>query len=675
MALDPLPEEHAEEVLALEGTAWLRLQRIFRKAKTTMVERLNNLIDTGHGETIRAQHAAAIAFEVGLVLKEATPELLASLGKSTGEAIEMGTSQALAEVAGLETRFGLPTLGEAIAASRPSLPIDAILRISDPQLALLTKFGEGITEAAAESLGLSLTLGEGIRPAAKRLGLEIEAEAWKLERIARTEINHSVNAAHLATLIETATAFPDVDLWKQWSAEVLDGRCCKCCEELDGQVQKLDDDFIAPDGWTGPGPCKHPNCRCRCNPWSPRWTEGKQPKYVTAAAALEADMEFNQRRAATFTLRAMALDVPAANGAPNRHPFKGVLCQLDTPSTRAPEGSGGDRVILPTSVAEAILPSLLGQGVNFRDDLAGHDVQTKVGVITAATIADGAIHVEGIIYDQDFPLVVPAIQAANATAGDEVGMSFELGVNLVSEGAGVSRIKSSNGFTGAAILRCRDAAYHDTHLAASAAKGATKMTPEEFAALLATNNAALMVGVRAEISSAIHAASRKKGKAGFHEDIDRAHSLHSDLCKAMSGYDNKDAALHAGALSEHLASMKAGADDYQEEEASAVKGAAATTAAAPTVDPAIATQLTELAATLKAQADEIKSLTVRAAGAAKEPERVTISPAIAALLAKADMTPKEGDAPPTAAIVTAALDKAGIPDSVTRLEALARVPN
>lgn len=678
MSLDPLSREHARAALDLEASSWMRLRRIFRRAKGEMTARMVKLLDTGHGDTVRAQHAAAVLFEVSAVLGESIPDLVASLAKSTGLAIDLGAAQAIAEVAEAEHAAGDTAVAKQVAKVEPSIPIDAVVRISDPQQSLLTKFGDGISEAAAESLGVSLTMGEGIKVAAKRLAEEIEGTSYRLETIARTEINNAMNAAHEAQLQQVAADFPEMDLWKQWSAEVEDGACCGNCTAMDGQVRRLDDEFIGPK-FSGDAPPAHPRCRCRCQPWSPRWKDiGKPPVYLDGD---EPDPDEEEQGDDTpdslegsamkvYTLQAMSLDMPDT-GAPNRRPFKGVLCQLDVPSTRPPGGGGGDLVILPTRVAEKILPTLLGMAVNFTVNLDGHDVRKKVGVITTATIEAGAIHVGGVIWDKDFPEVIPAIRAANK-AGDDVGMSYEIDVLLVPERAGVARIKDSDGFTGAAILKCRDAAYQQTSLAASAAEG-VKMTPEELAALLAANNQTLLASVQAMIKTAVRAASTKTGKAALDEDLAHAHDLHANAIKAMSGYENKDAATSMGALGEHLGHMKAAADNYT---ASTNMEAAATVpqAVKAETDPAVTQALKALRATIETQADEIKSLNARAAGTAEQPARVTLPPAITALLAKADMVPKD-DAPVTAATVRAALDKAGVTDIATRLEALAKVPN
>jgi SPP1 gp7 family putative phage head morphogenesis protein len=637
MALDPLPAEHARAALDLEATAWMRLQRIFRRAKKEMVSRLVKLLDTGHGDTVRSQHAAHTIFEVSQVLSESIPEMLASLARSTTTAIEMGAGHALEDVA---ANVGDPEVASQVAAF---LPIDAILHISDPQEALLTKFGDGISTAAADSLGVSLTMGEGIRPAAKRLGESIEQEAWKLERIARTEINSAMNAARLAQMVAVAADFPEMGLLKQWSA-TSDARCCGHCDAMDGQIRALDTDFDAPDGWSGDAPPKHPNCRCAV---------------ISAGLGAVADLEGGAMK--LFTLQAMALAMPDT-GAPNRHPFTGILCQLDTPSTKAPGGSGGDCVILPTTVAEKILPTLLGMGVNYISDLTGHNVRQKIGVITEARIEAGAIHVSGVLWDKDFPDAVRTIQAANAT-GENVGMSFEIDVTLAPERAGVARIKASTGFTGAAILLRRDAAYEQTRLAA-AAEGVHTMTPEELAAALAANNTNLLASVGTLITAAVaaampvRAASVKKGAPALTEDLDRLQDLHAAAAK--SGYGDSSA---MGALGEHAAHMKANADNYQD--TASVQGAAVV---AP--DPAIAT----LTAAAEAQSKEIASLTARLTAQAQQPERVTVSPAISALLSRADLTPKD-DAPLTAAVLTAAMDKAGMTDPVTRTQMLMALPN
>lgn len=88
---------------------------------------------------------------------------------------------------------------------------------------------------------------------------QLANERWKAERIVRTELNGTYNAAHHEGLLVTkAEDYPD--LGKQWSG-FADLRECQLCRRLDGTVRRL------PDGtWTlRPGvavayPPAHPHC-------------------------------------------------------------------------------------------------------------------------------------------------------------------------------------------------------------------------------------------------------------------------------------------------------------------------------------------------------------------------------------------------------------------------------
>ena len=55
-------------------------------------------------------------------------------------------------------------------------------------------------------------------------------------------------------------------------------------------------------------------------------------------------------------LRAMAVDLPEVPEHPNRVAFEGVLTVVDEPSTRAPSGARGHRVVLTRAAALAGLP-------------------------------------------------------------------------------------------------------------------------------------------------------------------------------------------------------------------------------------------------------------------------------------------------------------------------------
>jgi len=111
----------------------------------------------------------------------------------------------------------------------------------------------------------------------------------------------------------------------------------------------------------------------------------------------------------TIALESMAVAMPEVKGHPNRAAFRGVLSVVDTPSQRAPSGSGGRRVLLPRKVAEAALPSLLGMALDYAPSFDRHDVRRKVGVITSAEVVGRNLEVSGYLYARDFPEIVEEI--------------------------------------------------------------------------------------------------------------------------------------------------------------------------------------------------------------------------------------------------------------------------
>jgi hypothetical protein len=119
----------------------------------------------------------------------------------------------------------------------------------------------------------------------------------------------------------------------------------------------------------------------------------------------------------TIALESMALAMPEVKGHPNRAGFRGVLTVVDAPSQRAPAGSGGRRVLLTRSAAEAALPSLLGMALDYAPSFDRHDARRKVGVITSAEIVGKNLEVGGYLYARDFPEIVEEIAKDGRTSG------------------------------------------------------------------------------------------------------------------------------------------------------------------------------------------------------------------------------------------------------------------
>jgi len=299
---------------------------------------------------------------------------------------------------------------------------------------------------------------------------------------------------------------------------------------------------------------------------------------------------------------AMALEMPDVPGHPNRMPFSGILTRLDTPSDRAPGGSEGKKVIFKKSAAERALPSLIGMAVDFTPDFDGHDAVRKFGVITAANIEGDAIHVGGHIYSRDFPKEASRVRTDKAL----LGMSWELADIYVESPTADPLVITDAYFTGAAILRKDKAAYQSTSLAASAED--QDMTKEELAAAVGEAIAPAMQPLT-EALAVMAAASAKQ----------------AELLTALQASAAKDEAAAADAAAKAAEAGKA--DELQ----------------------ALKTKVADLEAA--------------AAKGGKEPERKTVSPAITALLAKADLALPTGDAKLSVGAVDQALSKAGIEPS------------
>lgn len=148
---------------------------------------------------------------------------------------------------------------------------------------------------------------------------------------------------------------------------------------------------------------------------------------------------------------------------PNLAKFTGTLLLLDEPSNQPPHGSDGHRIFVPTRVAEHRLDTLPGMGINYQDDLEGHNPAKKIGVITRARIEGKKVRVEGVIWKKDFP---EALRKFRMNSG-RLGMSMELGdVYVRDKDEDVWHLEDFH-FTGATVLRKDHAAYEKTELAAS----------------------------------------------------------------------------------------------------------------------------------------------------------------------------------------------------------------
>lgn len=172
------------------------------------------------------------------------------------------------------------------------------------------------------------------------------------------------------------------------------------------------------------------------------------------------------------SLETMGFTLPAFHGEhPNRVPFSGVLTRLDEVSSKPPNGTNGHRIIIPASVAQEALPTLIGMAVDMTRDLEGHDARFKIGVISEAEVRGRDLVVSGYLYGADFPDEVARIQEEK----DDLGMSFESKRAYIDDPSQEVWIVRSIVFSGAAILYKDSAAYTRTSLVASAEEDAMGM--------------------------------------------------------------------------------------------------------------------------------------------------------------------------------------------------------
>lgn len=145
---------------------------------------------------------------------------------------------------------------------------------------------------------------------------------------------------------------------------------------------------------------------------------------------------------------------------PSDHPnimrFQGVLLRLNEPSTKAPNGSDGHRILVTSSTAKKNLHTLIGMGLNYAPSLKEHAQRRKVGVITGAQIKGNELWVTADIWKHDFP------EAERDLKRPGLGMSMEINqVDVKDKGAPIWEL-SDFCFLGATILEKNAAAYNKT---------------------------------------------------------------------------------------------------------------------------------------------------------------------------------------------------------------------
>lgn len=353
------------------------------------------------------------------------------------------------------------------------------------------------------------------------------------------------------------------------------------------------------------------------------------------------------------TLEAMSLAVPDVPDHPNRVPFTGVLTRIDEPSDASPNGAFGRRVMLPRAAAEAALASLLGMAIDYTPKLDGHDRQSKIGVITAATIEGNAIVIGGFLYASDFPVEIARIRADK----EILGFSFEAERIRVESMEADPLVITECVFTGAAVLQKAKAAYTSTSLAASAEDAEiTEMDLEELKKLI-EGVGTQVTTLAAQVAEIKKAPAKVEAGSVAHlvkPHADRLHQVADDM--EAAGIGAHPSRGHAAVLRHMADSMMAeahsgktpniygGVSGYYD--ASRDRRFDASAALKEAVEAATEETNKKVGAIDKAIADittTLKDLGAKVSAAASAPERKTLPPRITSLMAKGNLAVPQGD--------------------------------
>jgi hypothetical protein len=371
---------------------------------------------------------------------------------------------------------------------------------------------------------------------------------------------------------------------------------------------------------------------------------------------------------AIFQLQAMSLALPHVPGHPNRMPFTGTLTRVGVASDSAPGGSGGKRVLITAEAAERALPSLMGMAVNLTTSMDGHAPTAKIGFIHSAKVVDTELLIDGFIYAADFPKEALRVHLEQS----ELGFSFEARNISATDAEADPVVITDLFFTGAAILMKSKAAYKTTRLAALAAmkhESDDDMTPEELKASLTEVVAGALAPVSQQLTdlAAKHKALDER-VAGFGAHIEAQQTRMAKVEPAAASLEKSAEAMEAAGVIEQAktlrqmaASMRidaAAGREPQPFQAQQVPQQIVAPVVAPKFEEsdaykALQAQMVTMTNQLAAAADKVAATETKmadlkaAADATKAaPDRKTLPPMIANLVAKAGIEmPGEGDGP------------------------------
>jgi hypothetical protein len=370
-------------------------------------------------------------------------------------------------------------------------------------------------------------------------------------------------------------------------------------------------------------------------------------------------------------ISAMALSVPNTPDHPNKMPFSGILVRLDEPSDGAPHGAMGCKILLPEAAAAAALPSLLGMAVNYQGaQLVGHDPQAKIGLITEATIEEGAIHISGFFYASDFPAVTTQIKAEKQL----LGFSFEAeNIHLESAETDPLVIKSLT-FTGAAVLQKAKAAYQTTRIAAHA-DDPNQSTNGDFTVTESEKILAAIGDISDRLAKVESGETARLAAASVADKVQKhADALHQCADKmAAAGIGMHPTRGHVQVLHHMADSLMAEAHNGNMAAAYSGPSMYSSAVVEPTKPVVVDPEVAALKASVADLTTKLADVSARRAAETPAPERRTVPAQIMKLLAKEGLeVPEAGKT-----LEISAVDNAlkGIPDPQKRMEIKAGLRN
>ncbi|MCC6994680.1 MAG: hypothetical protein IT370_08735, partial [Deltaproteobacteria bacterium] len=187
------------------------------------------------------------------------------------------------EVAALSKHFGQPR----------ALDIDTVLTVTDTSNLLVQRIAKAAAkrsretiQATAATLGSAAAQGLSFRDAGKLLESRLGVEAYKGERLARTELVHAYN-------LQRSEVADAEGYGLKWNAATY--RACDICRALDEKYAPRGKLFT---GGLAHAPA-HPNCKCSCVLWRPEWDDAGRASPPAAPRMPPASAPFHERAMAS----------------------------------------------------------------------------------------------------------------------------------------------------------------------------------------------------------------------------------------------------------------------------------------------------------------------------------------------------------------------------------------